>query len=267
MESALLAKQCPESILHNSLPYAVNATVRRKARARIEEQYSRHAIARIRNEQFDAEQKSAAARVQKKAAVLAKLRSVAGGPIAVLVAGKITRKPLQPNTLITLNQYEEAACNSFHWSKEELLQQLRLRNAIADQRTETDFKSLSKLVPEITSRTHPIPLGGRKDAILKSFFAVLTAERNAQRQNRADLLQKAGIDDEDDDSVDVSINDVLDIDESELELPRFPSAHAAISSTVVGTVQSVAASAVGSAPRRSGRSKKPKIEQYMLRFD
>ena len=254
MESALLAKQCSESLTSNSLPAAVKATIRKKARSRSEEQFTRHDIARVRNEQFAADQKEDEARAQKKAAALAKLRASAGGPIAVLVNGKLTRQALPPGTLLTLAQYEEAACNSFAWTKDHILQQLRLRNEVREHRTEHEFEELSKLVPEVTSRTHALPLSGRKDALLKRLIAVLTAERNATQNARAGFLQEAGVGENDDGDIDMT--DFIQMDDPELEIGAAPHADAA-----------AADSGRASGQRESKRARKAKDDPNMMVYE
>src|SRR4051794_5521082 len=67
MESALLASQCKETITQNTLPLNLELAVQRKARQRIDEQYTRHQIARLRSQAFEEEQKAGVDRERQRA--------------------------------------------------------------------------------------------------------------------------------------------------------------------------------------------------------
>jgi hypothetical protein len=255
MESALLASQCKETITQNSLPLNLKLAIRKKARQRIDEQYTRHQIARLRSQSFEEEQKAGVERERKRAEMKERVQSLLGGPIMVIVNGRKKEQKLPANTLLTFAQYE-VCCDVFNWTKEQMLNQFRLRNYRADQRTEIEFEELSKLVPEITSPHQNIPLSGKKDALLKRLVAVLTAEHTAQLRQRKEQreahLHDAGIDpsilnDADDD-------DLIDIDDFGMEIHDDMMYDSGDNSANMNV-------------RRSERGKRPKLDPSMIEYD
>src|SRR4051812_11954747 len=79
MESALLTSQCKETITQNTLPSNFKLAIRKKACQRIDEQYTRHQIARLRSQAYEEEQKSGIERERKRAEMKERVQSLLPG--------------------------------------------------------------------------------------------------------------------------------------------------------------------------------------------
>src|SRR4051794_13674982 len=73
MESALLTSQCKETITQ---PSNFKLAIRKKARQRIDEEYTRHQIARLRSQVYEEEQKSGIERERKRAEMKERVQSL-----------------------------------------------------------------------------------------------------------------------------------------------------------------------------------------------